>query len=333
MFYDECRKVTNEHMKPIRERLLHTDDKDLLAAMAEDWGFCMDAFIKVKDFFIPLKKYITRMKLKPIYDLQVEVFKNEVFLVGDMNHKVISTMVKQVEKERNGENMDRVAMTNMVMLIDQIDDPNAKGLYESKFEGPFLVDTKKFYVKLSLQLLSENSAPDYITKIHHMYLDEQDRADSYLRPSTKEKLMNTYLDECITKHATQIMDKSTGVDDMLENDRFHELKLMFDLFKLRAESLKFFQKKIFDYITDRGEKIVDEKQSEETRIINLIKFRAKLYKFLHDSFNRDYAMEGTLTKSFDEFISKSSTTTKDLNKYIDKMFHNEFKNISQDDME
>lgn len=202
MFYDECRKVTHEHMRPIRERLLHTDDKDLLAAMAEDWGFCMDAFIKVKDFFIPLKKYITRMKLKPIYDLQVEVFKNEVFLVGDMNHKVISTMVKQVEKERNGENMDRVAMTNMVMLIDQIDDPNAKGLYESKFEGPFLVDTKKFYVKLSLQLLTENSAPDYITKIHHMYLDEQDRADSYLRPSTKEKLMNTYLDECITKHAT-----------------------------------------------------------------------------------------------------------------------------------
>ena len=55
------------------------------------------------------------------------------------------------------------------------------------------------------------------------------------------------------------MDKSTGVYDMLENDRTHELKLMFDLFKLRAESLKFFQKKIFDYITDRGEKIVDEK--------------------------------------------------------------------------
>ena len=51
-------------------------------------------------------------------------------------------MVRQVEKERNGENMDRVAMTNMVMLIDQIDDPSSKNLYESKFEGPFLVDTK-----------------------------------------------------------------------------------------------------------------------------------------------------------------------------------------------
>lgn len=43
--------------------------------------------------------------------------------------------------------MDRVAMTNMVMLIDQIDDPNAKCLYETKFEGPFLADTQKFYVK------------------------------------------------------------------------------------------------------------------------------------------------------------------------------------------
>ena len=56
-------------MKPIKERLLHKEDNELLEVMAKDWGFCMDVFVKVKDFFIPLKKYITRMKLKAIYDL------------------------------------------------------------------------------------------------------------------------------------------------------------------------------------------------------------------------------------------------------------------------
>ena len=105
-------------MQPIRQRLLRTDGDELLAAMAKDWAFLMDAFIKVKDFFIPLKKYITRQKLKSIYDLQVEVFKNECFLTNDMNEKVITTMLKQVQKERNGENMDRITMTNMVLLID-----------------------------------------------------------------------------------------------------------------------------------------------------------------------------------------------------------------------
>jgi hypothetical protein len=84
LFYDECRKVTLVHMKPIRQRLLRTDGDELLAAMAKDWTFLMDVFIKVKDFFIPLKKFITRSKLKSIYDLQVEVFKNECFLASEI---------------------------------------------------------------------------------------------------------------------------------------------------------------------------------------------------------------------------------------------------------
>ena len=82
-------------------------------------------------------------------------------------------MLKQVKKERDGENMDRIAMTNMILLIDQIDDQvGQKKLYETKFEAPFLKDTKSFYNKESLQLLTENSAPDYIRKIHSRYNEE-----------------------------------------------------------------------------------------------------------------------------------------------------------------
>ena len=80
-----------------------------------------------------------------------------------------------------------------------------------------------------------------------------------MRPSTKDKLINTYLDEVITNHAMQIMEKQTGIIDMLDNKRYHELKLMFDLFKLRAESLKCFQQKVMEYTISHGEKIVDEK--------------------------------------------------------------------------
>ena len=115
---------------------------------------------------------------------------------------------------------------------------------------------------------------------------------------------------------------------MLDNKRYHELKLMFDLFKLRPESLKSFQQKIMEYTIEHGEKIVDAGQTEEMRIPELIKFRNQMFKFHSDSFSKDYNMEGTLTKAFDEFLSKSSTTTKDLNKYMDKLFHNEFKNMS-----
>lgn len=55
---------------------------------------------------------------------------------------------------------------------------------------------------------------------------------------------------------------------------------------------------------------------------------------LHEqSFSRDYAMEGTLTKGFDEFICKSNNTTKDLNRYLDKLFKDDFCKNSQDETE
>lgn len=88
-----------------------------------------------------------------------------------------------------------------------------------------------------------------------------------------------------------------------------------------------------EYIIDKGSKIVDEKSNEEFRIPELIQFREQMFLFHTQSFNSDFSMEGTLTKSFDEFLSKSSTTTKDLNKYIDKLFNNEFKFMSQDNIE
>ena len=80
-----------------------------------------------------------------------------------------------------------------------------------------------------------------------------------MKPSTKDRLINTFLDEVITNHSMQIMEKQTGIVDMLDNKRYHELKLMFDLFKLRPESLKSFQQKVMEYTIEHGEKIVDEK--------------------------------------------------------------------------
>jgi hypothetical protein len=48
-------------------------------------------------------------------------------------------------------------------MIDEIDDPNSKTLYENQFEKQFLVETTEFYNHESLRLLSNNSAANYIS--------------------------------------------------------------------------------------------------------------------------------------------------------------------------
>lgn len=70
--------------------------------------------------------------------------------------------------------------------------------------------------------------------------------------------MQTFLDEVITKHALTIMEKNSGLDDMLENERYLELRMMFDLFKHRDASMKCLQTKVIQYIVNTGSKIVDK---------------------------------------------------------------------------
>lgn len=58
--------------------------------------------------------------------------------------------------------MDRIVMQRVIVMMDEIDNPTKKELYENQFETQFLAETREFYNKESLQLLTNNSAPDYI---------------------------------------------------------------------------------------------------------------------------------------------------------------------------
>lgn len=54
-------------------------------------------------------------------------------------------MQEQVHKERNGEDMDRIIMQKVVIMMDEIDEPEKKTLYDIQLEAPFLIETKDFY--------------------------------------------------------------------------------------------------------------------------------------------------------------------------------------------
>jgi hypothetical protein len=79
-----------------------------------------------------------------------------------------------------------------------------------------------------------------------------------------------------------------------------------------------------EYIVKIGSKLIDKSIKDDDRIPNLITFREQMFLFHQESFNRDFHMEGTLTKGFDQFICTSENTTKDLNRYFDKLFKDDF---------
>ena len=71
-------------------------------------------------------------------------------------------------------------------LFDEIDDGAEKTIYVEVFEKPFILGTARYFKEKSIQLMDDNSIPDFLRKATEFLKQEQDRADSYLQVSTKK---------------------------------------------------------------------------------------------------------------------------------------------------
>ena len=94
-----------------------------------------------------------------------------------------------------------------------------------------------------------------------MLKKEESRAHSYYQEKTKEPLIKSIVQELITNHAEELVNKEgTGCAHMLKHSKFEELELMFRLFLLGVDCLKFIAIKLSEYIIQRGDVVVkDEK--------------------------------------------------------------------------
>lgn len=116
------------------------------------------------------------------------------------------------------------------------------------------------------------NCPEYLREVEKNLIKEEERADYFLQPETKKKLLTIIEHEIIEKQAEKLVDKDTGCSQMFLHKKLEELGLMFRVFKRAESTLKFILSKMSPYIEGRGEKIV----TDETLLKDPIEFTKKL---------------------------------------------------------
>ena len=56
------------------------------------------------------------------------------------------------------------------------------------------------------------NCPEYLREAEKHLLKEEERANYYLQPETKSKLLSVIQTEIVEKHAQNLVDKDTGCD-------------------------------------------------------------------------------------------------------------------------
>lgn len=141
----------------------------------------------MQKFFMYLDRYYVKHHAKPKLDQAgMHLFKEYVF--ENIKSDVVDSILEQILKERNGEDIDRSRLAVSVKVFEDMG-LGKMTVYEKIFEDKLLEATSLFYKGKSQDWIASDTTPQYLKKSEQALKDEEERVKHYLNPSTKPKLL------------------------------------------------------------------------------------------------------------------------------------------------
>ncbi|KAF2227861.1 Cullin [Elsinoe ampelina] len=142
-------------------------------------------------------------------------------------------ILDQVKQDRDGDTIDPALVRANVYMLEGLFETNVEAedekLYLKKFEEHFLRDSIEFYHSEGERLISENDAGSYCRSTTKRIKEEQERCRHTISDLTTAKITKVVEDQLIRKNIKLVIEMDSGVNFMIANDKFSDLKLIFDL--------------------------------------------------------------------------------------------------------
>merc|ERR1719281_1873817 len=201
------------------------------------------------------------------------------------------------------------------MFIDLgLGNPN---VYNTEFEEFFLPATTDYFVRQSSGWISADSFPEYLRKAEAALNAEEQRVTNYLHRSTQPKLKHVVIQALLAQPQGQLMEKETGVVYLLDNDKREDLARMHRMFTLVDNGLTPIAQAFRQYVTDRGNKIVDERIEQAKQVASksealtdpsfvqsLLDLHDRFKGIVQDCFSQDSLFQKSLKEAFEVFINR-----------------------------
>lgn len=247
-----------------------------LVTLITFWKKFRQDVITFKNIFLYFDCNTKNFKYNLVDSICFGHFQLIIFLNSEFQTKLVGEMLAEIELERYGFGIDQDLMKATIEMLNRIH------IYEYFFQETFLKTTQVFYQRESTNLIQDYQIFQYMKHVSRRLHQERERIQNYLDKKTEPFLLKIVYRQFIEKHVDDILTK--GFDDLLENNKYEELSLIYTLFeKIEngiASLVKYFQK----YIISKGAFITNV-QNDKNIIQELLEFRDNL--------------ENTISKAFD----------------------------------
>ncbi|XP_049411731.1 cullin-1 isoform X14 [Solanum stenotomum] len=338
LLYDKYREAFEEYIiTTVLPSLREKHDELMLRELVKRW---LNHKVMVKwlsRFFQYLERYlIAKRSLPGLNEVGLTCFRDQVY--QELNGKVRDAVISLIDQEREGEQIDRALLKNVLDIYVEI----GMGLmdyYENSFEAAMLKDTMAYYSCKASNWILEDSCPNYMLKAEECLKREKDRVSHYLHSSSETKLLEKVQHELLSVYATQLLEKEhSGCHALLRDDKVEDLSRMYRLFSKIPRGLDHVANTFKQHVTAEGTALVKQaedaasnKKADKRDVVGLqeqvfvrkvIELHDKYLAYVNSCFQNHILFHKALKEAFELFCNKGvagSSSTEILATFCDNI--------------
>ncbi|KAJ8499127.1 hypothetical protein OPV22_009679 [Ensete ventricosum] len=321
LLYEKYKKSLMDYIEsrvlpPLRSK----HDEYLLQELVQRWLNYKVMVRWLSRFFHYLDRYfVTRKSLPPVTEAGMTCFRDLVY--EEMKGKIKDVVISLIYQEREGRQIDRALLKNVVEIFIQIGF-GSRECYEVDFEAPMLQDTAAYYSRKASKWIIEDSCPEYMLKAEERLKQEKDRVDHYLHTSTEQKLLENVEHQLLSVNENQLLEKeNSGCLALLRDDKVDDLDLMYRLFSRIPEGLNPVSRLFKQHLTAEGTELVNQAENAASSkraekrdaadspqlvlIRRIIELHDKYMGYVRENFQNHTLLNKALKEAFEVFCNKS----------------------------
>ncbi|XP_059823722.1 cullin-4B-like isoform X2 [Hypanus sabinus] len=328
--YKQLRQVCEDHVKAKIQQFQEDslDSSLFLKKINKCWQDHCQQMIMIRSIFLFLDRtYVLQSSMLPsIWDIGLELFRTHIINDKTVQNKTIDGILLLIEKERNGEAVDRSLIRSLLSMLSDLQ------VYQESFEQRFLEETNCLYVAEGQRLMQEREVPEYLHHVNKRLEEEMDRVITYLEQSTQKWLVASVEKHLLGEHLTAILQK--GLNQLLDENRTADLTLLYQLFSRVKGGLPVLLQHWNEYIKTIGTTIVVNPEKDKTMVKELLDFKDKVDHIIEVCFLKNEKFVNTTKEAFETFINKRPNKPAELiAKYVDSKLRAGNKEATDEELE
>ncbi|XVE73270.1 hypothetical protein DITRI_Ditri11bG0103800 [Diplodiscus trichospermus] len=317
--YDKYREAFEEYItSTVLPSLREKHDEFMLRELVKRWANHKVMVRWLSRFFHYLDRYfIARRSLPALNEVGLTCFRDLVY--KEVHAKVRDAVIALIDKEREGEQIDRALLKNVLDIFVEIG-MGQMDRYEEDFEADMLEDTGAYYSRKASSWIEEDSCPDYMLKAKCLK-KERDRVSHYLHSSSETKLSEKVQHELLVAYANRLLEKEhSGCRALLRDDKVEDLSRMYRLYCKIPRGLDPVANIFKQHITAEGTALVQQAEDatsnqasnapgmqEQVLIRKIIELHDKYMAYVTDCFQNHTLFHKALKEAFEVFCNKTVT--------------------------